>query len=94
MHQRGCFTRITNLSDLECMMIRTGFSALGTYIADTIQLRAARLRGLAYPRMGAGNFDYVRNPHVPLLVPEAAARRAGSSSRLAGPTRHPMGSQD
>ena len=46
------------------------------------------------PRMGAKNFDYVRNPDVPLLVPEAAARRAGSSSRLAGPTRHLMGSQD
>jgi len=46
------------------------------------------------PRMGASDFDYLRNPQVPLLVPEAAARRAGSSSRLAGPTRHPMGSQD
>ena len=46
------------------------------------------------PRTGAKNFDYVRNPDVPLLVPGAAARRAGSSSRLEGPTRYPMGSQD
>ena len=38
------------------------------------------------------DFDY--HLQVPLLVPEAAARRAGSSSRLAGPTRHPVGSQD
>ena len=39
-------------------------------------------------------FQYLPNRQVPLLVPEAAARRAESSSRLAGPTRHPMGSQD
>ena len=42
----------------------------------------------------ASDSIYLPIREVPLLVPEAAARRAGSSSRLAGPTRHPMGSQD
>ena len=46
------------------------------------------------PRMGASDSIYHPIRVVPLLVPEAAARRAGSSSRLAGSTRHPMGSQD
>ena len=45
-------------------------------------------------KMGAENSIYDPNRVVPLLVPEAAARRMGSSSRLVGPTRHPMGSQD
>ena len=46
------------------------------------------------PRTGAPVSIYHLIQVVPLLVPEAAARRTGSRIRQAGPTRHPVASQD
>ena len=59
-----------------------------------LKVKADALNYHAKGRTGATAAIYLPIREVPLLVPEAAARRAGSSSRLAGPTRHPMGSQD